>query len=54
MSARILTGHMVDVWGTWSPSYQRRHHWTGPVQVLGFSDPNADPDGRDLTRRYLD
>ncbi|MDO9495895.1 MAG: DUF1800 domain-containing protein, partial [Nocardioides sp.] len=52
-SARILTGWMVDLWRTWQPSYDASAHWTGPVTVMGFSDPNASGDGRDLTRRYL-
>ncbi|WP_193608187.1 DUF1800 domain-containing protein [Nocardioides lijunqiniae] len=52
-SARILTGWMVDLWRTWAPSYRPENHWTGPVRVLGFSDPNAAADGRELTRRYL-
>lgn len=52
-SARILTGYRVDVWRTWQPSYRPEDHWTGPVRVGDFSDPNADPDGRDLVRRYL-
>ncbi len=52
-SARILTGWRVDVAKTWDTSYRPGDHATGPVSVLGFSDPNADPDGRQLTRRYL-
>lgn len=53
-SARILTGWRVDIRGTWEPSYQTRDHATGPVTVMGFSDPNGSGDGRELTRRYLD
>lgn len=52
-SARILTGWRVDVAKTWDTSYRPGDHAIGPVSVLGFSDPNAAPDGRDLTRRYL-
>lgn len=52
-SARILTGWKVDTWKTWAASYVPGDHATGPVQVLGFSDANADADGRDLTHRYL-
>ena len=52
-SARILTGWKVDMWRTWAPSYQPKDHWKGPVSVMEFSDPNAEADGRDLTRRYL-
>ncbi len=51
--ARVLTGHKVDLWRTWAVSYERSWHWTGPVTVLGFTDPNADTDGRDVTRRML-
>lgn len=53
-SARILTGWRVDVRGTWQPSYRTADHWTGRVTVMDFTDANADPDGRALTRRYLD
>lgn len=52
-SARILTGWTVDLWNTWTASYDPSAHWTGPVKVLGFRDPNASRDGRALTRRYL-
>ena len=52
-SARILTGWHVDMWETWRSSYRPDDHWTGPVAVLGFADPNQEPDGRDVTRRYL-
>ena len=52
-SARILTGWTVDMWNTWAPSYDASRHARGTVTVMGFSDPNADADGRDLTRRYL-
>jgi uncharacterized protein (DUF1800 family) len=53
-SARILTGLSVNgdsaefAWKPW-------RHWTGPVQVLGFSDPNPTrTGGLDVARRYLD
>ena len=52
-SARILTGYRVDVWRSWEASYKPEEHWTGPVQVAGFTDTNLLPDGRDLVRRYL-
>lgn len=52
-SSRILTGYRVDLWRSWEASYRPEDHWTGPVQVGSFSDPNGDPDGRDLVRRYL-
>lgn len=53
-SARILTGYRVDVWRTWAVTYDPASHWTGPVQVLGFSHPNTHPDGRAVTKAYLD
>ena len=52
-SARILTGYRVQLWSTWNAWYDTNSHWTGPVQVLGFSHPNADPDGRPVTEAYL-
>jgi hypothetical protein len=52
-SARILTGYRVDVWDTWAPYYSELDHWTGPVEVLGFTDANASSDGRQLAKRYL-
>jgi len=52
-SAYIITGWRVDMWDTWEPYYSPGDHWTGRVKVFGFSDDNADTDGRDLTRRYL-
>ena len=53
-AARILTGWKVGLWQDWLPSYAESWHWTGPVQVMGFSDPNSSTDGRALTRRFLD
>jgi uncharacterized protein (DUF1800 family) len=52
-SARILTGHRVDLYKTWAKFYEPKDHWTGPVSAAGFTDPNADADGQDLVRRYL-
>ena len=52
-SARILTGYRVDMWKTWNVFYDVNAHWTGPVTVLGFSDPNAAADGRAVTAAYL-
>jgi len=52
-SARILTGYRVDVWDTWTVAYDPLSHWTGPVSVLGFTDPNGPADGRPVTQRYL-
>ena len=53
-AARILTGWKVGLWQDWLPTYAESAHWTGPVQVMGFSDPNASADGRPLTRSFLD
>jgi hypothetical protein len=52
-SARILTGYRVDQWKTWNVYYDPSSHWTGPVTVLGFSDPNAAADGQAVTQAYL-
>ena len=52
-SARILTGYKVAMWTTWATSYNPAAHWTGPVQVMGFSHPNADADGRPVVAAYL-
>jgi uncharacterized protein (DUF1800 family) len=52
-SARILTGYRVDMWNTWNVYYDPNAHWTGPVSVLGFSDPNAAADGRAVAQAYL-
>ena len=52
-SARILTGWSVGMWDTFQPEYHRKWHATGPVRVIGFSHPNADPDGRAVTGAYL-
>jgi uncharacterized protein (DUF1800 family) len=52
-SARILTGYRVDLWNTWNAWYDTGSHWTGPVQVMGFSDPNASADGRAVAEAYL-
>jgi uncharacterized protein (DUF1800 family) len=52
-SARILTGYRVTMWSTWNVYYDPASHWTGPVQVMGFSHPNGDTDGRAVTEAYL-
>lgn len=52
-SARILTGYRVDQWKTWNAYYDPNAHWVGQVDVLGFSDANAAPDGQAVTRAYL-
>ena len=52
-SARILTGWSVDMWDTFTEEYRTRWHWRGPVKVMDFEHPNADADGREVTRAYL-
>lgn len=52
-SARLLSGFHVDTRDTWDASYEPADHWVGAVKVLGFSAPNADPDGRDVLAHYL-
>lgn len=52
-SAQILTGWRVDVYDTWTVYYSPDDHYVGSVKVLGFSDSNKNPDGRQLTKRYL-
>ncbi len=52
-SARILTGVSVDG-ATGEATYKPKWHWTGPVRVLDFSDPNAAADGSALVGAYLD
>ena len=52
-SALILSGWTVDYGRSFLPSYSLAKHTTGPVKVLGFSDPNSARDGRALTERYL-
>ncbi|MGA8209007.1 MAG: DUF1800 domain-containing protein [Nocardioidaceae bacterium] len=51
-SARILSGWTVDT-GTWEAYYDPARHTTGPVQVLGFTDPNARTDDAQLAVRYV-
>ncbi len=53
-SARILTGYRCDSWRTWAFSYDPAHHWTGPVQVMGFSHANSATDGRPVVAAYLE
>lgn len=52
-SARILTGYRVDMWDSWVGFYSADDHYTGPVEVLGFSHPNGRPDGRAVAEAYL-
>jgi uncharacterized protein (DUF1800 family) len=53
-SARLLTGHKVRVFDTFAASYAPEDHWTGRVQVLGFTHANAAADGRPALAAYLD
>lgn len=52
-SARILTGHHVDLWNSWATSYRPEDHWTGAVKVKGFTHRNSRADGREVTKAYL-
>lgn len=52
-SAKILSGYTVDAFETWKGYYDPRRHTTGPVRVLGFSDPNRSADGAQLAKDYL-
>ncbi len=52
-SARILSGWTTSAGADWKATYDTGRHTTGPVQVLGFTDPNASSDGSELTVRYL-
>jgi hypothetical protein len=52
-SVRILTGFHVDVSGTWAASYIPGNHWVGRVKVLGFTSPNAKPNGLPVLDKYL-
>ena len=52
-SARILTGYRVDMWRTWNAWYDLPSHWTGAVNVLGFSHSNTAADGRPVAEAYL-
>jgi hypothetical protein len=53
-SARILTGYVPSAGKGEMLVYDPTQHAVGPVQVLGFSDPNADTDGRATLAAYLD
>ena len=52
-SARILTGYHIEPWQSTKRTYRPGDHYVGPVNVLGFHDANADPDGRAVAKRYL-
>lgn len=51
--ARLLTGFRVDR-RTGDHGYDPGSHATGPVTVLGLTEPNGDRDGRAALRRVLD
>ncbi len=52
-SALILTGWLVDVFGSYHAAYSPLDHWVGRVRVLDFGDANSGRDGRALARRYV-
>ncbi len=52
-SAVILSGWTVDNADTWTARYESANHTMGQVRVLGFSDANTNPDGREVTGAYL-
>ena len=53
-SALLLTGHGIE-WETRTYLYRAKYHHTGPLQVMDFTDANADADaGPELLRRYAD
>ena len=52
-SALILTGHGYD-WDKRAYHYEPGDHYTGPVQVMGFTHPNATAaDGPAVLKAYL-
>jgi len=51
-SARIFTGWTVND-DTGLAYYKTSWHWTGAVNVLGFSSPNTAADGRPVVDAYL-
>jgi uncharacterized protein (DUF1800 family) len=53
-SSRLLTGYRVDVWWpSFRSFYDPKVHWTGRINVLGFSHANSSTDGRAATTAYL-
>lgn len=52
-ASRMLTGFQVDVLTSFEARYVPARHDTGTVRVLGFTDPNRDPDGRAALGRML-
>ena len=54
VSTRILTGNGND-WSTMGYVYRPEDHAVGSVDVLGFSDANADASsGQDMLKRYVE
>ncbi|MGL5853093.1 MAG: DUF1800 domain-containing protein, partial [Phycicoccus sp.] len=53
-SAHILTGRGVHFATSWAFRWTAKHHWVGPVRVLGFSHRNgASDDGLAVGDAYL-
>ncbi|MGL5909010.1 MAG: DUF1800 family protein, partial [Phycicoccus sp.] len=53
-SAHILTGRGVHFATSWAFRWTAKHHWVGPVRVLGFSHRNgAADDGLAVGDAYL-
>lgn len=53
-AARLLTGFRVRVFQDYAASYDPKHHWTGQVDVLGFSHKNTSADGRAAVNALID
>ncbi len=53
-SSRMLTGYRVDVWWPdFRALYDTDWHYTGRIDVMGFSHANSNADGRAATTAYL-
>jgi uncharacterized protein (DUF1800 family) len=52
-AAKLLTGYRVRFGSSLGPFYDTSWHYTGPLTILGWSNPNADSDGRAATRSFL-
>ncbi len=53
-SSKMLTGYRVDLWWPKFRSlYDESWHYTGAIDVMGFSHPNTSRDGRAATKAYL-
>lgn len=51
-TARLMTGYLIDL-STGALTYNPASHATGAVAILGFTDANADRDGRAAYGRLL-